>query len=113
MEDQAEHQFWTKLEFRVSREMQSEPNCRRLRLWCDGFIPEHYHSDHVPHRITGAAWIGTDSRHQEKWKFSLILPSPASSRADINWAALLPPPKTNGWLVVAPEKKEIEVRLRE
>ena len=112
-DDQAERQFWSGLEFRVSREMQSQPSCRRLGLWCDGFIPEHYLLDRVPHRITGVAWIGIGSRHQEKWSFSLVLPFLASSHGKINWAALLPPPEANGWLVIAPEKKEIEVKLRE
>jgi hypothetical protein len=108
----AERRFWTALEFRVCDEMQNEPNCRRLRLWCDGFIPEQYFLDQEPNRVTGVAWIGTDLT-QEAWAFSLILSSSASSRADINWAGLLPPPEAKVWLVVAPQKKEIEVRFRE
>jgi len=93
--------------------MDSMPDCRRLGLWCDGFIPEQYLLDRVPHRITGVAWIGIGPRNQEEWNFSLVLPLPASSRGEINWAALLPPPEAKGWLVVAPEKKQIEVKLRE
>jgi hypothetical protein len=107
--DQAERWFWAGLEFRVSREMEKHPICRRLRLWCDGFIPEDYLLDRVPGRITGIVWIG-DGR-QERWKFSLILPFSASGRADITWSDLLPASDANGWLLIDLEKKEMEVRL--
>jgi hypothetical protein len=109
--DQVERQFWTSLEFHVSREMQKQPICRRLGLWCDGFIPEHYLLNLVPRRVTGVVWIGTGPQRQEKWKFSLMLPFSASGRADITWSDLLPASEANGWLVIALEKKEIEVRL--
>jgi hypothetical protein len=108
-DDKAERQFWSELEFRVSREMQSKPfrNGLRLWLWCDGFIPEHYLLDQVPIRITGRAWMGiVKSSDQEVWKFSLILPFAASSRADIAWGTLLPPSETSDWLIVVPEKKK-------
>jgi hypothetical protein len=110
-DDQAERQFWIGLEFRVCCEMDKHPICRRIRLWCDGFIPEDYLLDRVPGSITGIVWIGMGPRHQEKWKFSLILPFSASGRADITWSDLLPASEANGWLVIALEKKEIEVRL--
>ena len=128
--DQAERQFWIGLEFRVSSEMETqqikarvrEPTRRtrgrslahykRLPLWCDGFIPERYLLDRVPGRITGVVWIGfIGVTHQEQWKFTLVLPFSASGRADIRWSDLLPASEVSGWLVVAPEKKEIEVRL--
>src|SRR5215475_5160878 len=128
--DQAERQFWIGLEFRVSSEMETQQikarvreltrrsrgrslaHYKRLRLWCDGFIPEHYLLDQVPGRITGVVWIGfIGVTHQEQWKFTLILPFSVSGRADIRWSDLLPGSEASGWLVVAPEKKEIEVRL--
>jgi len=109
--DQAERQFWIGLEFRVSNEMEVQPICKRLRLWCDGFIPERYLLDRVPSRITGAVWIGVGRWRQEAWNFSLVSPFPVSDRADITWLDLLPASEAHGWLVVAPEKKEIEVGL--
>jgi len=48
------------------------------------------------------------TRHNEKWKFSLILTFSTSGRADIAWSDLLP---AEANVVIAPEKKEIEVRL--
>ncbi len=108
--DQAERLFWTRLEFRACDEMDKQPICRRHRLWCDGFIPEHYFLDRVPGRITGEVWIGMAAT-QEKWKFSLTLPFSASRRADIAWSDLVPASEANGWLGIALEKKEIKVRL--
>jgi hypothetical protein len=113
-DDKAEWRFWKELEFRVSREMQTKSFRKRLRpwLWCDGFNPEHYLLNQVPSRITGGVWIGiVKSSDQEEWKFSLILPFAASSRADITWSALPLPSETDDWLVIDQEKKEIEVRL--
>ena len=109
--NRTERQFWSALAFRVCREMQNHPICKQRRLWCDGFIPEHYLLDREPRCITGVAWMGMGGRHQEEWKFSLILPLAASGRADIIWSDLTPGSETDGWLVIAPEKKKIEVRL--
>jgi hypothetical protein len=109
--DQAERQFWTTLEFRVCDEMRRLPVPRKLGLWCDGFIPENYIFDRMPNYITGVVWIGTGPRGQEKWKFVLMLPSSLSSPSDIAWSELLPAPEASGWLIVATEKKELEIEL--
>lgn len=109
--DQSERQFWDGLEFCVSREMQKQPMGRSLGLWCDGFIPEHYLLDQLPRRITGLVWIGMGPRHQETWKFSLVLPPSTSDPIGAVWSDLLPISEASGWLVIATEKKEIEVRL--
>ena len=68
-----ERQFWAILARRVSREMQKHPTCKQHRLWCDGLLGERYFLDSEPRRITGVAWIDS-GRHQEEWKFSVILP---------------------------------------
>jgi len=49
--NRTERQFWSALAFRVSREMQNHPICTQRRLWCDGFIPEHYLLDREPRCI--------------------------------------------------------------
>jgi hypothetical protein len=97
--------------YRVQRKTLCLKSGRRLLLWCDGFIPEAYLLDRVQGRITGVVWMGMGPRHQEAWKFTLVLPFSVSGRADIRWSDLLPASEASGWLVVAPEKKEIEVRL--
>jgi len=105
-----EREFWSALEFRVCREMDNMPTCRRQRLWCDGFIPEQYQFDRLPSSITGGVWIVT-GQSQEKWKFTLILPPSASSGSEITWSDLLPPDEASGWFGISVEKKEIRVRL--
>ena len=105
-----ERQFWAILARRVSREMQKHPTCKQHRLWCDGLLGERYFLDSEPRRITGVAWIDS-GRHQEEWKFSVILPLSASGAADIIWSELAPGSEVDGSFVIAPEKKEIEIRL--
>jgi hypothetical protein len=74
-------------------------------------FPENYIFDRMPNYITGVVWIGTEPRGQEKWKFVLMLPSSPSSRSDIAWSELLPAPEASGWLIVATEEKELEIKL--
>jgi hypothetical protein len=110
-DDEAKRRFWKELEFRVSREMQT-PNLKRLFLWCDGFTPEQYFLDETPVRVTGSVWIGDiGSSGQEEWQFTLSLPLGTSSRTNIDWATLLPPPEVSDWLLIHPTKKELEMKL--
>jgi hypothetical protein len=88
------------------------PDLKGLFLWCDGFVPERYFLDEVPMRATGSTWIGdVGSSSHEEWRFTLTLPPGTSSRTNLDWATLLPPPDVSGWLFVAAAKKELELRL--
>jgi hypothetical protein len=104
-----ETEFWSRLEFRVCREMESIEECGRQGLWCDGFIPEHYGLDGSPASITGRVWIGFGARIQEKWQFRLILGSSPGSPRKIQWAELLPAAELTGWLAVNTQDKRIEL----
>ena len=106
-----EKEFWSRLEFRVCREIEKMPAFRRQRLWCDGFIPEVYLLDQSPQSIAGAVWIASGS-HQEQWRFRLFLPSPSSSSSQVTWSELVPREEETGWLGVNATKKEIKVDLR-
>jgi hypothetical protein len=66
-----EKEFWSRLEFRVFREIEKMPAFRRQRLWCDGFIPEVYLLGQSPQSIAGAVWI-----YQEEWRFRLFCHPP-------------------------------------
>jgi hypothetical protein len=64
--DEAERQFRNVREFRVCYEIDKQPICRRLRLWCDGFIPERYLLDSEPGRITESPGSDLLGHHVKK-----------------------------------------------
>jgi hypothetical protein len=68
-----ERQFWSSLEYRVSREMSGIEECRKVGLWCDGLVPEEYALDSTPASISGRTWIGSGRRQQEQWTFTVLL----------------------------------------
>jgi hypothetical protein len=105
-----EADFWPRLEYRVCREMNGIPHCKRAALWCDGFLPEQYFLDNAPGYIEGQVWIGRGSRHQEEWRFRLLLGSPLASVKDIPWSEVLPPDGVSGWLMVDTQRKRLEVK---
>ncbi len=103
-----EPEFWSRLEYRVSHEMSAVAECRRIGLWCDGFIAETYLLQDSTPSIQGRAWIGIGSA-QEQWHFALFLDSPVDNRGAVQWSGLLPGDGVTGWLTVTPEEKRIEM----
>ena len=64
---------------------------------CDGLRPaEQYRLDDPIPRVTGRAWIGTGSRKQDGWEFSLFLDNATRTREDVCWEALLPGDEVTG-----------------
>jgi hypothetical protein len=106
-----EREFWSRLEFRVCREIAKMPVFTPQQVWCDGFIPEVYLLEHSPRSIAGAVWIASGS-YQEQWRFRLFLPSSASSSSHVAWSELVPQEEETGWLGVNATKKEIKLDLR-
>ena len=104
-----EASFWDALEYRVSREMAGVAECRRLGMWCDGFLAQRDDFDAVPGRILGRVWIGLGPRNQESWTFRLLLPASVSSRDRIRWPALLPEDGDTQWLGLDMARKHLIV----
>ena len=107
-----EQEFWSRLEYRVSREMSGVAECKRLGLWCDGFIAETYLLQDSPPSIQGRTWIGIGDT-QEPWRFTLVLDAPADNKDVLQWSSLLPADGVTGWLSVIPEAKRIEIHSGE
>ena len=104
-----ERDFWTTLEFRVSREIQ-RPRDNRLRfLFCDGFIPDDVQpSDDA---IVGRAFISEDDgRSFPDYRFRLWLSASVRGSSGVNWDALLPPESSHDWLTIDRDQKYIEMR---
>ena len=103
-----ESDFWVDLEYRVCHEFAGMPESHLRCRWCDGFIPERYLLDGPSPRVTGHAWI-CNGQKQGQWEFTLILDHPVSSRSEIDWSSLLPPPNVTKWMVVDVAGKRIEI----
>ena len=104
-----EESFWAALEYRVSREMAGVDECRRLGMWCDGFIAETVDLDASPNRICGQAWVGLGPGNQEAWTFELLLPATVASREQVPWSELLPADGVTQWLRIDSERKHLVV----
>lgn len=102
-----ETDYWTRLEYRVSREFESMNSPVRF-LWCDGFVPQEYLVDDAEPRIEGLVWIG-NGRRQDRWAFELMLGHQARSLEDVRWAALLPPDGETGWLSVDVDLRRVRI----
>ncbi len=105
----SEAEFWGHLEYRVCRELAAMTDKQLRRLWCDGFIPEQYILDDSRPRITGRAWIGSGTRDQSHWEFTLLLPQLAISPRELDWASLLPAENLIGWLAFDMRDRRIEI----
>jgi hypothetical protein len=103
-----EADFWTSLEWRVSRELEGMSDNRLRYLWCDGFKPQYYFLDDNVPCIVGRARI-VNGQKQDDWEFTLYLTDPASSQAEIDWASLIPPDNVTGWLAVDQAGKQIQI----
>jgi hypothetical protein len=103
-----ERQFWTRLEFRICREVNGMPAQWQRRYWCDGFIPEYYRPQREPPLIYGRVWM-VEIQQQQEWKFILLLPRQYKSRDDIRWVPLVPPENATGWLTLDPLRQRIVI----
>jgi hypothetical protein len=102
-----EDEFWTSLEFRVTRELSGMPRKHLGALWCDGIAPGIYWLSDEPHRIEGDAWIGYEDTNV--WRFTLFLPKPVRSREEIEWSSLLPPENVTRWLAIDERRRILQI----
>lgn len=91
-------EFWSRLEFRVCREIDGLRRNDFRGLWCDGFLPDAIEFTKPSRRIGGTVWMGWGGSTQELWQFLLLLPQSIKSEADLDWASLLPANDVTGWL---------------
>ena len=101
--------FWARLEYRVCREIDGLRIDEYRGLWCDGFIPEQFQLGDGRLGVTGHVWMGRGRRHQEQWRFTLLLPEEVTSEAAVDWAATFPPENVTGWLSLDQTKREMIV----
>lgn len=101
-------EFWSALEFRLSREFSGMTHRPYRFLWCDGFDPELYELDQQPPCIRGKTWI-EDGPGDHLWDFRLILNRSYSSIDEIDWASLLPADNVTRWIDVDLPSRSIEI----
>ena len=104
-----EADFWSRLEYRVTREMSELADCRRLGLWCDGFLPQHFLLGKIQRAVKGGVWIGIGPKEQKLWSFELFTPQSYRKVEDLSWGELLPPDGVTEWLAVFFEQERIEL----
>jgi hypothetical protein len=92
------NEFWTKLEYRICREIGSLHVGEFRGLWCDGVIPEGLERFTDRCVVVGRAWMGRGARQQEKWRFEFVLPPGTMELERVNWHSLLPAEDMTGWL---------------
>ncbi|QDT75128.1 hypothetical protein [Lacipirellula limnantheis] len=105
----SEKDFWSKLEYRLSRELAGLAIKHKGTLWCDGIAPTAILGTDSPPRIEGEAWIGTASNDLSLWRFTLFLPVPVNSRDEINWNELLPPEDQTYWVAIDAQHRILQI----
>jgi hypothetical protein len=103
-----EHEFWIRLEFRVCAEFAGMTDNHLRHYWCDGFCPQQYRLDAPQPCIVGQSWIGSAPRADE-WEFTLFLNQSYASRAEIDWASLLPSDNVTQWMALDMAAKRIQI----
>ena len=103
-----EAEFWSSLEYRLSREFIRLRERRYQYFWCDGFIPSEYLLDGPSPRIIGRCWI-CNWDAQASWEFALLLPGPVASREAVDWASLHPAEHVTDWLSFDEDRRQIEI----
>lgn len=89
----SEDDYWTELEMRVTREFSSDEECRRLGLWCDGFLPNRYDLGGSTPTIEGDVWICSGTE-QQSWAFCLVVPVSVLRDGQVEWHRLRLPDDT-------------------
>lgn len=103
-----EHEFWARLEYRISAEFAGFEDGHLRFYWCDGLVPERYDVVGGHWRIIGYAWIG-QGHNQARWDFTLAAGPVLGTREEIGWSALLPAGTLTGWLSPDPGKKHLMI----
>jgi hypothetical protein len=104
-----EAEFWTNLEYRLSRELASLSDKRLRFLTCDGVFPDNNQVD--PHVRTGRAVISEDNgRTFQEYRFTLSVPLKAHRHSHVDWSMVLPGDEVHDWLDIDRGRRAIEIR---
>ena len=104
-----EAEFWTDLEYRVSRELRELTDNRLRFLRCDGFVPDDVQPNDGS--VVGYALISEDDgRTFEHYRFRLTLNADVRQASGINWSAVLPEGPGRSWLSVDRDIKLIAIQ---
>jgi hypothetical protein len=68
-----EEDFWSRLEFRITRELSGFEDRQLRACWCDGLVADEYELHGAQPRIRGRARCGPSG--QERWTFTRARPS--------------------------------------
>lgn len=102
-----EADFWSRLEYRITREFGGFED-RQLRFcWCDGLVAEEYELHGSQPCVRGRAWCGPSG--QERWAFTLLLDRGVDARDMIDWSRLLPADDVTGWLTPELQDKTMKI----
>jgi hypothetical protein len=104
-----ENEYWSRLEYRLCREMDGVEEWHRSRYWCDDIYPNSLSLEASQPRIEGEAWIGTGAREQQRWTFEFVLPRAFAARDLVPWAELLPADDVTGWLEMDVEGRRLRI----
>lgn len=102
-----EAEYWTRLEYRICRELAGMRAGGLRDWWCDGFVPETL--DEGRGVFSGRVWMGRGGRDQEVWDFTLMLGAVPGAGERIDWASLLPGEDVTGWLSMDFNQKAMKI----
>jgi hypothetical protein len=102
-----EEDFWSRLEFRITRELSGFEDRQLRACWCDGLVADEYELHGAQPRIRGRAWCGPSG--QERWTFTLLLDRAVGNRDLIDWSTLLPADDVTGWLIPEPQAETMTI----
>ena len=94
----SEAEFWEALRFRINCLPADAPAPRpALPGWCDWLEPRRYALGGPSPRITGRVGF-VSGRDTWQLRFLLLLGRPIGTSPEVEWAVLLPPEGSGGWL---------------
>lgn len=106
-----EEEFWVKLEYRISRELDAFKDWKRW-FAIDGFLPIEYSHDQESPTISGETWVLGCPDKLSKWRFTFCLPEREDKLESINWEALLPAEGAKGWFDLGRGNHHLTIDVR-
>ena len=69
-----DRRFWTDLEYAASQWLENSDDASLRRFWIDGFLPNAATNTKAGIDVEGTAWVGTEGRRQDQYRFVASLP---------------------------------------